>query len=314
MARIDKKGALHGSVSNIVYRTYRGQQIAQLKPKKFVQTRATQEAGLEFGLCSSTACAIRTAFASVYRVHDGKMVNRLLTRVRKSISSSTARERGERDIHDAETSYLKGFQFNANSSLENVVTARPEAQLSEENQIRVYLPAIKEADIKGLKADKYIIRLVAISFNFKEDVYTYNCYREIEIDSSHPWQGGEIRMDEGIQDGRLVLLAMTIHAYKKDYYDGFICINSKEWSPAELIGAWHANGVLNEPEVKMGRVDGVLTLLTGYKSHDYFTKIAELRKKSPKPEAKPKKTELKSVSKWRSTDFNLPEGNVKIKK
>lgn len=38
MAIIDKKGVLHGAVSNIVYRSYRNLQIAQIKPEKVRQT------------------------------------------------------------------------------------------------------------------------------------------------------------------------------------------------------------------------------------------------------------------------------------
>ena len=88
MALIDRRGVLHGSVSNMVYRSYRGQQIAQLKPAKVKQTVTSKEAGLEFGLASSTARAIRQAFANVFPGNDGRMSNRLTVAVRKCIASS----------------------------------------------------------------------------------------------------------------------------------------------------------------------------------------------------------------------------------
>jgi len=171
MAIIDRKGALHGRVSNIIYRTYRGQQIAQIKPARVKQTIDTKEAGLEFGLCSSTAKVLRSAFGYAYKTYDGGMINRLTAKVRKAVSACTHKERGDRDIHDADLNYLKGSQFNMNSPLENTLNIRPELQFTEDKHIKVYLPPIKVSDIKGPKAEKYILRLVAISFNFKKDVY-----------------------------------------------------------------------------------------------------------------------------------------------
>ena len=110
MAIIDKKGALHGSVSNIVYRTWRDLNVVQTKPSRVKQTLSSKEAGLEFGLCSSTARVMREAFCWAYKGCDGGMVNRFTSAVRKSVLASP-KKRGERDIHAADLSFLKVFSL-----------------------------------------------------------------------------------------------------------------------------------------------------------------------------------------------------------
>ena len=308
MANIDSKGILHGGVSNIIYRTYRGEQIAQIKPDRVKQTMDTKEAGLEFGLCSSTAKVVRKAFARTYKAYDGKMINRLSGKVRKAVTGCKHKERGERDIHDAELSHLIGFQFNAASPMEKALSIRPELQFTAENQIKIYLPQIKSSGIKGPAASKYILRLLAISFNFKKDVYSYSSYREVVIDAENPWNGGEILM-EGFADGRLVLLSMSLHAYEKDDFGGMDCLNSQSWSPSEIIGAWHANGVLDEPDMKAGIHNGVETMLGKYIGNQSLEKLAKLRGKSPKGREQAARSE-QTPSANSVEGFELPEGDV----
>jgi len=312
MAIIDRKGALHGRVSNIVYRTYRGQQIAQIKPARVRQTIDTKEAGLEFGLCSSTAKVFRHAFGYAYKAYDGGMINRLTGKVRKAVSACESKERGERDIHDADLNCLKDFQFNANSPLESALTIRPELQFTGENQIKIYLPAIKQSDIKGIKAGRFVLRLMAISFNFKRDVYSYNSYRDIVIDNRHSWQGGEILMDEDFADGRLVLLSMSVHAYNSDGFGGLDCINSINWDPAAIIGAWHAKGELDEPNAKVGNDNGLVTSTGSYEGNKSLIAIAKLREKAPVKNPREAKSTTPQPPANNAMAFKPPTGDVKF--
>jgi hypothetical protein len=309
MAIIDKKGVHHGRIANTIYRTYRGKQIGQSKPLRVKQTVKTKEAGHEFGLCSSTAKTFRRAFGYAYKAHDGGMVNRLTGKVRKAVSTCMQKECGERDIHDAELQYLKGFQFNANSPLDSVLNARPQVQFTEDNKIKVYLPAIKIADIKGIKANKYILRLVGIGFNFKKEVYSYNSYREIEISNKQPWEGGEILLDEGFAKGRLVLLSMSLHGYTDDGYQGLDCVNSKEWSPCEIIGAWHAHGELDDTQITPSIV-GLVTWPAVYAGNKLLLEIARLRANTT-----PKKPLVKGSEPSAKNSYNgsrPPGGDIPI--
>ncbi|WP_207425810.1 hypothetical protein [Pedobacter sp. SYSU D00535] len=237
MAVIDKKGVLHGSVSNIVYRNWRDLNVVQLKPHEVRQTLASKEASLEFGLCSSTARVIREAFSWAYRGYDGGMINRFSSAVRRSVYASS-KARGERDIHDADLSFLKGFQFNTNSPLDKVLRERPTAEMDEENRVRVQLPAIRMSDIKAPFAHQYVVRLLLVAFDFRKEVFSYVGKREIKINDQHPFEGGELVFDEVMPEGRLLVLSISVHGYKEVLSGDLETVNSAAWSPAELLGAW----------------------------------------------------------------------------
>ena len=206
---------------------------------------------------------------------------------------------------------LKGFPFQCNFPLHKVLSVRPQVEFTGDNKIKIFLPAIKKSDIKGVKADKYILRFVGIGFNFRKEVYSYNSYREIEISHKQSWEGGEILLDEGFANGRLVLLSMSIHGYMEDGYQGMDCVNSKQWSPCEIIGAWHAHGELEDADTKQAD-EVVLSLKTPYEGNNALRQIARLRKK-----AQPQKPLVKSAKATFSNSaggFNLPEGDIAINK
>ena len=314
MAIIDKRGILHGSVDNIVYRGYLDKQVAQIKPKKFKQTLASKESSLEFGLCSSTARVIRHAFGYTYSGYDGRMINRMNSAVRNGITASQ-KARGERDMNDADLSFLSGFQFNNNSPMPKVLRARPETYLDAENKMCVKLPAITQKDIQGPRnGANYIIRFAAIAFDFKNRVFCYNSVKEIKIGYKLDFGGGVIQLEDEVIKGRLVLLSMSIHASANDGFGGIETLNSKTWSPCELIGAWHTAGESEGGKDNNIKKDRMIEV--AYCGNDILKAIARLREKAQVTinqqkkavQAKPK-IEIKLKP---DTGPVLPKGDIKF--
>ena len=202
MAIVDRSGKVRGAISNLVYRSYRSLNIIQSKPAKVKQTIASKESGLEFGLCSNAACEIRKAFNPAYSGYDGAMINRFTGLVRKGLQACTTKERGYRDMHDADLSFLQGFQFNANSPLDKVLKVRPIASL-EENSIRVSLPAFSvRRDIKWLpNALKCTLRIVAISFDFRKKVFSYLGCKEQTLKQTDTYAAQEWLIEEPLPQG-----------------------------------------------------------------------------------------------------------------
>ncbi|WP_256012155.1 hypothetical protein [Desertivirga xinjiangensis] len=316
MATIDKKGVLHGSVYNIVYRGYFDKQVAQMKPKKFKQTLASKESSLEFGLCSTTARVIRHAFGYTYGGYDGRMINRMNSAVRNGVTASQ-KARGERDMHDADLGFLNGFQFNNNSPLPKVLRARPQTCLDAENKICIELPAITRKDIQApsVNVHNYVLRFVAIAFDFKKEVFCYNSVKEIKIGYKESFEGGVIRLDDEVIKGRLVMLSMSIHAYASDGFGGAQTFNSKAWSPSELIGAWHIEA---ETETETENSDNGKTyriIPLYYPGNNILKEIASLREKAEATAKKrPDKTLwLKPKSKVKTdTGGGPPKGDIKF--
>jgi hypothetical protein len=308
MAIIDKKGVIHGSVSNIVYRSWRDLNVVQMKPSKVKQTLSSKEASFEFGLCSSTARIIRKAFKWTYKGYDGGMINRCTSAVRKAVSAS-AKERGDRDIHDGDISVLKGFQFNSNSPLDKVLRVRASAELSQENRVIIHLPAVTQEDIKGCDAAWFILRFTVVAFDFRKRVFSYVSTKDIKIGSRDSYGGGSIELDEVVPEGRLVAVSMSIHAYSQVFIKEMETVNSDKWSPSELLNVWQLpipeiNKIKGQTNTRLGDRDWAFD----YEGPEMLKKIAELRDKA----LKVKKPFEKLKVTLNKIGPDLPKGDIKF--
>src|SRR5690606_41388060 len=124
MATQDKNGKIKGKFNNVVYRELDGKQVLQIAPARVKQTYATKLNALEFGLASAQASVLRNFLRRVYEEADGKMAARLTAAVAACIRAS-AKDIGERDLHDADLDPLKGFSFNTNAPFERLVAVSP---------------------------------------------------------------------------------------------------------------------------------------------------------------------------------------------
>ncbi|WP_207422649.1 hypothetical protein [Desertivirga brevis] len=310
MATVDKKGNIRGSIGPNVYRMWRGIKVIQSKPKrKAKRTLNSKEASLEFGMCSSTARVIRTAFGWAYKAYDGGMINRFTKAVRNAVFAST-KEIGERDIHDADLSFLKGFQFNNNSPLDKVLKIRPSAELSEDNKVIVNLPPMAKKDIKAPYAEEYGIRLLVIAFDFKQRVYSNIAAKEIRITYDRAFEGGAVVFDEALPEGRLVAVSMSIYAYKAGFEGGRETINTVQWSPGEILNLWQLP--FNESKEAKNVVKTELPVYVnhdmGYLGHFSLAKIAWLRRKAEKT----KEADSKPAEKEASVAPDLPKGDIRF--
>ncbi|WP_207534593.1 hypothetical protein [Desertivirga arenae] len=313
MAIVDKKGVLHGPVDNILYREYRGMQIAQIKPAKVKQTLASKEAGLEFGLAATTAASIRAVFLPGYKANDGAMANRLTTTTLKSIRAAIHKRRGERNIHDGDPNMFSGFQFNKNSPLDECLRVNPQVRTTEEGRIVVKLPAFTENELRGPAKGYYVIRLMAVSFNFKTSLASYLSSKEIKINYGKGFEGAEIEVLESLPPGRLVLLGMFVHAYNWDTFDGYTRLNSKTWSPGAIIGGWQAPEQ-EEPEMT-NRLEKEKAVVGDVKMYPLSYSGVEIQRKFEDIWAKQDKKVKDPVQKrpaMPDIDEELPIGDFKI--
>jgi hypothetical protein len=290
MAIQDSRGRIRGRIHNIVYRVVGGENILQGRPRNVKQTAATKASGLEFGLASSAACVIRQAFSPVYQWYDGGMINRCTQAVLKSIRGSRSKPRGERDLHDGDAGCLEGFQFNAASPLGEVLAVRPRVSKDEAGKLSISLPSFKEyGDVKGPKDPSlFKLRLLVIAFNFKEGCYEYLRYEELEFGRSAVIEARTWEVDTSSVPGNLVLVSMSLDFYGRDSLTGDSSMNSKECSPAEIIGAFHIHETVNirKEEIReaAGEPSPVKKRMNNYHGPEIFRKMAKVRELYSKPD------------------------------
>lgn len=247
MAKIDSKGMVSGTAGSVVYRKYRGMNIIQGKPRKFKQTENSVRASTEFGLSSSTAAVIRRAFEDAYIHRDGEAASRSTQLVYQSIRNSSVAPAGQRDLHDADLSVLRGMEFNKNSRLSDLIS--PDNTICEAYeggiQVKISLPGPMSALKKplGIKqaAKLFRIRLTLIGFNFRKEYYEYLGVQDIDLRSSENLNEQVVRFDYGQRPELLIMLSVSILAYKQTgMKEGLMLLNSKEYSPCAIIAAFPA--------------------------------------------------------------------------
>ncbi|WP_069660198.1 hypothetical protein [Arcticibacter eurypsychrophilus] len=247
MATIDKKGMVHGTAGSVIYREYRGKNIIQGKAKAFKQTEKTKRSATEFGLSSSSAAVIRTAFEPAYLFKDGTAAYRSTQMVYRSILNNVSGEKGKRDLHDGDLSLLNSFEFNANCKLHDVLQMSHEVSKSEDGLVSVTISNLNtQTSIKRPKNAngaymKHRIRLMLVAFNFREQYYENLGYQDVDIEGYQITEGQVITFKEAVPEDCLALVSMSLMLYSTlSQTNESILLNSVAFSPCAIIGAFQS--------------------------------------------------------------------------
>jgi len=257
MAIIDSKGYVRGAVGPSVFRRSRGKSIVQSRPRKFRQTAATIESSSEFGMISSTGGVIRYAFKPVARYCDGAIGGRVVSAVSRSVRAAVGTLRGKRDLHDADLSPLVGLEFNTNSRLHDVLRLPVEVGRDAAGQVKVRLPAMDtRRDLVLSKSQRRVvddmqIRFLLIGFNFRENYYEYIDHRDLDCKLEKTYESQSLNFDAEVPAGCMLMLSMSISFYGSNELDGErVLLNSREFSPCALIGAWQSDAAITLTEAQ----------------------------------------------------------------
>ncbi|EOR93954.1 hypothetical protein ADIARSV_2788 [Arcticibacter svalbardensis MN12-7] len=267
MASIDNKGMVHGTAGSVIYREYRGKNIIQGKAKVFKQTDKTKRSATEFGLSSSAAAVIRTAFEPAYFFKDGTAAYRSTQMVYRSILNNVSGENGKRDLHDGDLSFLQGLDFNANSKLNEVLQMSHSVSKSTEGLVSVTLGSLKtQTDIKRPKGVsgayiKHRIRIMLVAFNFREEYYENLGYQDIDIEGYQTLEEQVITFTEAVPEDCLVLVSMSLILYSTiAQTNESILLNSKGFSPCAIIGTFQSE---NPSDFPLKEVDMLISNYPG---------------------------------------------------
>ncbi|PRY55226.1 hypothetical protein B0I27_101194 [Arcticibacter pallidicorallinus] len=247
MAKVDKKGIVRGTAGSVVYRGYREMNIIQGKPRKFEQTSASIRASTEFGLSSTTAAVIRQAFEPAYVHRDGEAVSRSTQLVYRGLRNSLRGSVGQRDLHDADLESLIGMDFNMKSRLSEVLQVSQRVERDEEGRLSVFMGALNaKTDLRvplsiSKPVSKYKIRFSLIGFNFRKEYYEYLEVKDLEFRWQAQLEAREIRFETRPEPDQLLMLSVSLLAYSETRMEeGYVLLNSKEFSPCSIVAAFHA--------------------------------------------------------------------------
>lgn len=247
MAKVDSKGVVRGTAGSVVYRGYRNMNIIQGKPRKFKQTAESIKASTEFGLSSTTAAVIRRAFEPAYIHRDGEAVSRSTQVIYRSIRGSLNTNVGKRDIHDADLSVINGMEFNNHSKISDVLQTSYRVEKDDQGSISVSMAGIDvKKDLRvpswiSKAASKYRIRFTLIGFNFRQEYFESLEVKDIDFMSGGRLEEQLICFNRKAEPDQLLMLSISLLAYRyTPMSEGYVLLNSKEFSPCAIIAAYEA--------------------------------------------------------------------------
>jgi len=289
MASRDKDGKIRGKIDNIVYRGYNGKQIMQSIPNRVRQTFATKLSALEFGLAAVRAKAIRNIFDNVYEEYDGNMARRLTATIAACIRASD-KEPGERDLHDANLSPLKGFVFNTDASFERLVAVNPTLDVSPNGTINFQLPPLSPMnDIvypPNLLRPNACFGIYVVAFNFVESLLQVIDYTGFDVaeDEKEPRQIAWT-CEKSLPKGYIVFVIFTLRYFSLNWLGQRVQTTDKSYYPSIVLDAFH----VTDGMAARGIEDGLqtpsiedLSRLPTFSAESIKRNIAKLKAKAAK--------------------------------
>jgi len=214
---------------------------------QFKQTSESIRASTEFGLSSTTAAVIRHAFQPAYIHHDGTAVSRSTQLVYQGLRGGLSGSVGQRDLHDADLSSIVGMDFNIKGRLSEVLQVSQRAERDEQGRISVFMGALNaKTDIRvplsiSKAVSKYRIRFSLIGFNFRQEYYEYLEVKDVEVRKHGQLEAQETRFETQPEADQLLMLSVSLLAYSETRMEeGYVLLNSKEFSPCAIIAAYAA--------------------------------------------------------------------------
>jgi len=242
MAIQGRNGKIKGKINNIVYRRLGGQQIMQIAPARVKQTYATKLNALEFGVASAHGKVMRTMFQRVYEVADGKMNGRFNAAIAACLRTS-AKEIGERTLHDADLDGLKGFEFNLDAPIGSRILVRPTWGVAPDGLFHFRIPPFNLAnDIVYPPGDitmdpSFTIGLIAVHFEQEKvqviahETFSFeNINRRVEVE----WE-----CRKQLPEGYIVMVVFSLRYSSVNWMDKQIYTTDPAFYPTILLDAFH---------------------------------------------------------------------------
>jgi hypothetical protein len=251
MAIQDEDGYLRGKKGDSIFRRVNGTTVVSQAPRERKQTDESNSTAFEFGLASNTARSIRLPMGMYYLGLDGRLVNRLQTAVRIALPLSPHAESGRRDLHDAELSPLAGLQFNSNAPLNKLLKPRPEVTVRDNSTLNITLPAFTpKKELTYPRSGFRIgcnITITQFAFDFRREFYMQLASRQTEITQPY-FEGFDWDFDEYLPPRSIALACMSLQYHIETSTTERKILNMREFSPTELIAAYHIPGIPENQE------------------------------------------------------------------
>jgi|GEM_PF-1377488 len=233
---------LKGKVGNLVFTERNGTAYAKdagPKGDDYDLSEGSKKSGKDFGASQTGRGLLHQGFKPFIKtVADARMDNRLKSVTIKGINTGPVTLQGKRKVTDGDVGLLKGFEFNGETCVGNLIGCLPLIDIDPKSNITIGLPNMRIEDLffaPGDAADA-ILQFRCCSFFFDEGLCYFAMPEDLVIPlgkASFPGADVSLAITEEtteIPDDYVIMIAWTIQfaaadggiIRDKQYYAGSI--------------------------------------------------------------------------------------------
>ena len=177
MARQKGVLKLEGQIGDLSFYKSEGEYLARTKGgvdgeriKKDPAFARTRENGAEFGRAGKAGKLLRSALKTpIAQSADKKVSSRLTSQMVKVIQADVTNGRGERNVVDGDLNLLQGFEFNAATSLDEVMKAAYTVGFDRVSGLAAIAiqfedPSLELQQVEGATQARFTVGLAAVNF------------------------------------------------------------------------------------------------------------------------------------------------------
>jgi len=159
---------LSGKMGNVDFYIRDGKAYAKQSARHVSQTENTQKSSSDFGTAGESRPLIRKGFRLLDVVSDRTMDNRLQKRLFAIINTGPKASQGINQITDGDVALLKGFEYNAFTSIQKLVHFSPTVVIDPAGEVVVSIPKMQTKDMfhAPRKASHVILQFCCCVFHF----------------------------------------------------------------------------------------------------------------------------------------------------
>ncbi|MFC3562150.1 hypothetical protein [Pedobacter jamesrossensis] len=214
MATLNGIVRFSGQVGDLIFYRRGKKDVVRSKSAIHQLSENSKKSGQDFGEASRNAAYIRKAFAAMVKDYGvGDLASRLTKKINEIFRSIPNEHLGHKKLRFGNLKLLEGFEFNAVTSLTQLLLRPPNIKLQANGLFELQLPKI---DVKQLvkmipRADGFILQIKLFNFDLNGGDYEIIEINDLKFDiDGVEFPGAKLRVETQQAGDRAVLIAVGI--------------------------------------------------------------------------------------------------------
>ncbi len=229
---------LSGKLGDLVFYAQNKKSLVRRKGAAAQLSEASKKAGKDFGEASKNATYVRKAFAQAVKFYGyDDLIGRLNKRFVEILNTIPKVQQGNKKLIDGHFELLKGFEFNNDTSINQLLYHLPTVTMEENGMLHMSLPKLPVAQLLQHLPGAAAYQLQLMVFNFDLDGENYEVFKINPICRAFEqlnFPGAQLAIPTDQKGEKALVIAFGICYIK----DGAVS-NDRKYYACQIIEAKH---------------------------------------------------------------------------